>query len=122
MTLSVPKSVWRCPLSQSHPYLGASLDGAVYDPYNLDQPFGFLEIKCPYTACKVSPVEACTFPGFFCTTARKTDGKESVVLRTSHSYYAQVQGQMAIGGRPWCDFIEYTYHSWDQRSWLTVHL
>ena len=84
-------------ISQSHPYLGVSPHGAVYDPCNLDQPFGFLEIKCPYTACNVAPVEACTFPGFFCTTVRKADGKESVVLQTSHSYYAQVQGQMAIG-------------------------
>ena len=94
-------------ISQSHPYLGASLDGAVYDPSNLEQP-EFLEIKCPYTARNVSPVEACTFPGFFCATVRKADGKESVVLQTSHSYYAQVQGQMAIGGRPWCDFVVYT--------------
>ena len=95
-------------ISQSHPYLGASLDGVVCNPSNLDQPFSFLEIKCPYTARNVSPVEACTFPGFFCTTVRKADGKESMVLRMSHSYYAQVQGQMAIGGGPWCDFVEYT--------------
>lgn len=24
------------------------------------------------------------------------------------SYYAQVQGQMGVGGRPWCDFVVYT--------------
>jgi len=85
-------------ISQSHPYLGASPDGAVYDPSNLEQPF----------ARNMSAVEACSLPGFFCTTVRKADGKDSVVLRTSHSYYAQVQGQMAIGERPWCDFVVYT--------------
>ena len=31
-----------------------------------------------------------------------------MVLRTNHQYYAQVQGQMAIGERPWCDFVVYT--------------
>ena len=80
----------------------------MYDPSNLEQPFGFLEIKCPYTARNVSPVEACAFPGFFCITVRKADGKESVVLQISHSYYVQVQGQMTIGGRSWCDFVVYT--------------
>ena len=25
-----------------------------------------------------------------------------------NGYYAQVQGQMAIGERPWCDFIVFT--------------
>jgi len=95
-------------ISQSHPYLGASPDGAVYDPTSTEQPFGFLEIKCPYNARNKSPLEACTLPNFFCTTVRNVDGEESVVLRTSHSYYAQIQGQMAIGGRPWCDFVVYT--------------
>ena len=26
----------------------------------------------------------------------------------THSYYAQVQGQMGVGKRPWCDFVVYT--------------
>ena len=29
-------------------------------------------------------------------------------LKKSHPYYAQVQGQMAITGAKWCDFIVYT--------------
>ena len=35
-------------ISVPHPYSGASLDGAVYDPTNNRQPFGFLEVKWPY--------------------------------------------------------------------------
>ena len=31
-----------------------------------------------------------------------------MILTTSHQYYAQIQGQMAIGCRPWCDFVVYT--------------
>ena len=30
------------------------------------------------------------------------------MLKRSHPYYCQVQGQLAIGNRPWCDFIVYT--------------
>ena len=40
--------------------LGTSPDGAVYDPSNVQQPFGFLEVKCPY------PIEACGLSGFCC--------------------------------------------------------
>ena len=29
-------------------------------------------------------------------------------LKKSHIYYAQVQGQMGIGERLWCDFVIYT--------------
>lgn len=45
-------------VSLSHPYLGASPDGAVYDPDNTESPFGFLEIKCPYSVRDISPSEA----------------------------------------------------------------
>jgi len=87
-------------ISQSHPYLGASPDVAVYDPSNVQRPFGFLEIKCLYTARNVSPLDACTLPNFFFNTVRNSEGQEIMALRTNHSYYAQILGQMAIGIRP----------------------
>ena len=31
-----------------------------------------------------------------------------VVLKDSHPYYCQVQGQLGIGNKPWCDFVIYT--------------
>ena len=31
-----------------------------------------------------------------------------MVLKRDHLYFAQVQGQMAVGERPWCDFVIYT--------------
>ena len=41
-----------------------------------------------------------------------------------HPYYCQIQGQMAIGARPWCDFILYTPRGvsvervcYDQKFW-----
>ena len=34
---------------KDYPFLGATPDGTVYDPSNLAHPFGFLEVKCPYS-------------------------------------------------------------------------
>ena len=31
-----------------------------------------------------------------------------MVLKRDHPYFSQVQGQMAVGERPWCDFVIYT--------------
>ena len=31
-----------------------------------------------------------------------------MVLKRNHPYFSQVQGQMAVGERPWCDFVIYT--------------
>jgi hypothetical protein len=92
-------------ISKSHPFLGASPDGAVYDPSSLNQPFGFLEIKCPYKHKNVTRQDACRDPTFCCTLS---DTTHQIVLKKTHLYYAQVQGQMAIGNRPWCDFVLYT--------------
>ena len=93
-------------ISETHPFLGASPDGAVYDPSETDQPFGFLEVKCPYTSRDILPREACKKTGFFCSYNTTTC---SITLKRQHAYYAQVQGQMAIGQRKWCDFVVYTY-------------
>lgn len=95
-------------ISLTHPYLGALPDGAVYDPSTASEPFGFVEVKCPYTARNMTPAEACSNPNFFCTLSRSLDGSDKVILDTNHRYYAQVQGQLAIGDRPWCDFVVYT--------------
>ena len=89
-------------VSTSHPFLGASPDGSVYDPSNLNDPYGFLEVKCPYKACDITPADACLMSDFFCTVK---DGTGNVKLKESHAYYCQIQGQMAIGCRPWCDFV-----------------
>ena len=92
-------------IDTTDPFLGASPDGAVYDPVDLQKPFGFLDIKCSYSVQNQTPVEACSSPGFCCT-VDATSG--CLHLKESHSYYTQVQGQMGVGGRPWCDFVVYT--------------
>ena len=95
-------------VSEQHPFLGATPDGTVYDPTNPEQPFGFLEVKCPYSHRDRTPTEACARPGFCCEIDTQSDGSQLIKLRRSHPYYAQVQGQMAVGDRPWCDFVIYT--------------
>ena len=92
-------------ISTTHPFLGASPDGCVYDPH-ADEPYGFLEIKCPYSQREKMPVEACSSATFCCRL--QEGGMERPTLKLNHPYYAQIQGQMAIGGRKWCDFVVYT--------------
>ena len=109
---------------ETYPFLGASPDGAVYDPSNTNQPFGFLEIKCLYSQRNMTPADACSSSGFCCSIV---DGKLS--LRRNHPYYTQVQGKMAVGERPWCDFVIYTKRgisieriSFDRNFWDTLLL
>ena len=100
-------------VSGTHPFLGASPDGAIYDPSNPSQPFGFLEIKCPYSHRNQTPIEACSDHQFCCylkSTGLSHAENQALQLRQSHKYYAQVQGQMAIGGRMWCDFVIFIHH------------
>lgn len=91
-------------INPDYPFLGASPDGSVYDPSSPQQPFGFVEIKCPYSFRDLSPVEACARAGFYCD----LDVNGKLKLKATHAYYAQVQGQMALGERPWCDFVVFT--------------
>ena len=90
-------------ISIAQPFLGASPDGCVYDPQS-DEPYGFLEIKCPHSQRDKNPIEACRITTFCCN----IQGNEAPTLKVNHPYYAQIQGQMAIGGRKWCDFVVYT--------------
>ena len=94
-------------ISTMYPYLGATPDGTVYDPSSPNQPYGYVEVKCSYTQRNVTPIEACSSPGFCCN-VKSNGGKQCISLRREHPYFCQVQGQMAIGQRPWCDFVVHT--------------
>ena len=53
--------------------------------------------------------DVCKNLAFFC---EATDS--GIHLKTSHNYYYQVQGQMAVLNLPWCDFVVWTlkdYHT-----------
>ena len=85
-------------------YLGASPDGQVYDPSSAHT-HGLLEIKCPAAAFAkdLTPEEACEDPSFFCELV-----EQKVCLKDTHRYFTQVQGQLAVTGLPWCDFVVWT--------------
>ena len=87
-------------VSETHPFLGATPDGTIYDPLHFNQPFGFLEVKCPYSHRNETPIEASSSPGF-CSTVQSSNSNQSntqvLRLKQNHIYYAQVQGQMAVG-------------------------
>ena len=91
-------------VSSQHSFLGASPDSCVYDPLNPLDPYGYCEIKCPYKYQDISPSEAAEKSDFML----QKDHNGVVKLKESHVYYSQVQGQMGVGGRPWCDFVVYT--------------
>lgn len=94
-------------ISEDHPFLGASPDAVVYDPTD-NEPFGLAEVKCPYSCRNLLPSEACLRPNFCSIIVHDVNSQPKVQLKRSHSYYSQVQGQLAISKRAWCDFIIYT--------------
>ena len=59
-----------CPVgfhvSISHPFLGASPDGGVYDPSNVGESYGFAEVKCQFKHRDSTPEQACSDPHFCC--------------------------------------------------------
>ena len=52
----------------------------------------------------VSPKQAAHTAGFCCI----VNSSGNIQLKENHSYYAKIQGQMALGERPWCGFVIYT--------------
>lgn len=76
-------------------HLGASPDARVYDP-TASAPFGLAEVTC----CNVESVVEVKH--------LKVVGCEAL-LKSTHKYYWQVQGQLAISGLEWCDFITDTH-------------
>lgn len=89
-------------ISEMYPHLGASPDAVVHDP-STEVQFGVAEVKCPYSVRSVTPQEAAKSSTFFCFL---DEGK--LKLKRTHNYFCQVQGQMALTEREWCDFIVYT--------------
>lgn len=91
-------------------FLGASSDGKILCKSIDTCCYGCLEIKCPYSikgtvTIELTPYEiAEQFPEFFMK--KGSDGL--LHLPVDHGYYTQVQGEMAILGVEWCDFVVYS--------------
>lgn len=82
-----------------YPFLAASPDRIVV----VDGKEGLLEVKCPFSKKRITCEDACSDRNFCC---RLTE--EGAELKRDHAYFYQVQGQMAVTGHNWCDFVIWT--------------
>ena len=64
-------------------------------------PLGLLEVKCPASANDTLLKDLCHKSNFFLNFSDTNNFQ----LKTNHNYYYQVQGQMHITKRAWCDFV-----------------
>ena len=82
--------------------LGATPDGKVV----VNGEFGLLEVKCSEEYKNIDPKDICSIsrnpPFLFSETSCK------ILLNKSHTYYDQIQMQLALTTQSWCDFIFYT--------------
>lgn len=85
-------------IDTSNPFLGASPDGLVGDD-------GIVEVKCLASVKEETLSEAVKAKKKLCLEITK----EGVLqLKKSHNYHYQIQGQLAVTNRNWCDFVVYT--------------
>ena len=86
--------LWVSPL---YPHIGVSPDGVTNCQCCGD---GILEIKCPHSARHTDPDSLTSTTCAFLTSAG--------YLNHKHRYYTQVQGQLMVTGRLFCDFFIWT--------------
>lgn len=91
-------------ISPEEPFLAATPDRICYDPSE-ENPWGLVEAKAPYKAREMTPTKAAKELKNFCSVVGE-DG--CLHLKRDHEYFQQVQGQIALTGANWCDFIIYT--------------
>ena len=94
-------SVTNCGLfiSKDRYYISASPDGLV-SCCCCEK--GLLEIKCPSSIANEKPTEA--------NVSYLQRHLQENKLKHTHQYFSQMQTQMGITGRTWCDFFVYTSH------------
>ncbi|XP_072557604.1 uncharacterized protein [Paramormyrops kingsleyae] len=104
--LGRPVSIRDCGLF-IHPqksWLAASPDGIVEIPRSSERLL--LEIKCPFNHREKTVAQACHEDRNFCLELVDRPGRYQ--LKRTHSYYTQVQCQMAVVGIHKADFVVYT--------------
>ena len=75
-------------------FIGASPDGLVTCCCGS----GLLEIKCPFSLRYADP--KISSPPYI-----RKDSDGNLFLKESHSYYSQIQLQIAVWEKEWCDFF-----------------
>ena len=87
-------------VSTKYPFMGATPDGIVSCSCCGT---GLLEVKCPYKYRDINPSDI-TDANFYLQTEVDT----TKVLDQTHDYYYQVQAQMGIWNKKYCDFVCWT--------------
>ncbi|XP_060929826.1 uncharacterized protein LOC133003994 [Limanda limanda] len=110
--LGRPVTVQDCGLfvDAQRPWLAASPDGIVRDSLTGQW---LLEVKCPYKHRQSRVEDACRDDPGFCLEIQDGDGREAVPcplyhLKTSHSYFTQIQCQLAVTGLRRADLVLFT--------------
>lgn len=85
-------------LSAKYPYIEANPDSCVSCTCC---GMGIVEVKCPYSLCKSTIPDGVKDPNYFCL--EEIDG--CLHFKRQHSYFFQVQTQMAVCGVSYCDFV-----------------
>ena len=93
-------------LCSTHSFLGASSDGRVKE----NEEEGIIEIKCPFSLKNrlINSMEIESIIELNDSSFCLENGPSGPQLKKEHAYYTQVQGEMAILGVPWCDFVVWT--------------
>ena len=86
-------------------YWGATPDAKITDT-NATSLFGIAEVKCTEEYKDIDPKDICYISKEYCLSYDTDTGK--ITLNRDHSYYDQVQMQIALSTQTWCDFILYT--------------
>ena len=86
-------------INPQYPHLGASPDGLISCSCCGN---GLLEIKCPYSKRNLDPTQIVDSSFYLKPT------ESGLKLSKVHDYYHQVQGQMTICERSYCDFVCWT--------------
>uniref|UniRef100_A0A3P9QDN2 Uncharacterized LOC103475265 n=1 Tax=Poecilia reticulata TaxID=8081 RepID=A0A3P9QDN2_POERE len=109
--LGRPVRVLECGLfiDGQRPWLAASPDGIVVDAQS-GRRLLCLEVKCPYKHRHRSVEDACRDDPYFCLQLDgDTPGQAPVyALKKSHSYFTQIQVQLAVTGLDRADLVVFT--------------
>ncbi|XP_069390888.1 uncharacterized protein [Paralichthys olivaceus] len=112
--LGRPVAVQDCGLfiDAQRPWLAASPDGIVTDS-RTGQWLLCLEVKCPYKHRQRRVEDACRDDPGFCLEIQDNAGHEAggspfYHLKTSHSYFTQIQCQLAVTGLRQADLVVFT--------------
>lgn len=99
-------------IDAQRPWLAASPDGIVTDS-RTSQWLLCLEVKCPYKHRHRRVEDACRDDPAFCLEIQNENGREPGTspvyrLKTSHSYFTQIQCQLAVTGLQQADLAVFT--------------